>query len=126
MRNNWIGDYYGGSLGQEEDIISCVIDREKGSLGFIHNGKFLGIAYESEEFKVDNLYFAISMRFKGQSVQIVETNLDISTLIDSMNMKLMQIAEGNLFTFDTTMTSNFMNLNEQNTYVIHKSDEGIG
>ena len=40
-------------------------DWEWGKLGFLHNGKCLGIAFEDEELKIGALYFAVSLGFRG-------------------------------------------------------------
>ena len=48
---------------------------------FVHNGKFIGIAFEDEELKTGNLYFTISMFYKDQSAEIVEPfQTDISII----------------------------------------------
>lgn len=48
-----------GYCSREGDTIECICDRENGTLYFVQNGRFLGNAYQDDNLKRGDLYFAL-------------------------------------------------------------------
>jgi len=57
-----------GYRSQEGDTISCVVDWLNGFIWFGHNGKYIEMALDDEDLKVGDLFFALSLHYKGQTV----------------------------------------------------------
>ena len=55
------------------DRVTCTVDRVTGCVSFSINGQDKGKAFENiEEIKEGELYFAVSLYYKGCSLRIVD------------------------------------------------------
>ena len=68
-----------GAEGKVGNTYTCFVNRNEGSVKFIHNNKDLGVAFADEAIKVGPLYFAVSCGGKGQSVRIVKGGCEAIT-----------------------------------------------
>lgn len=53
------------------DVIECVVDRDKGTVGFSVNGAAFAIAFTDYDLTSGDLWFAVSLGKKYQSMEIV-------------------------------------------------------
>ena len=111
-----------GYWSKEGDTLTCICDWVNGCLSFIHNGRYLGIAFKDDNLKKQDLYFALSFKYAGQSVQVIEpVPISIPTSLKSIQAWQKQMALGTLFSFDKIMSN--MKLENENLLVAHTSEK---